>query len=277
MNSSYGSVAVETLSNDHFNIMTPHIPQASMSPETAHAPNVDQTNSPPSHLSGRRSPGSPPSRTHPPSYLNPRSCITCRKRKVRCDKTHPCSNCSKAGIECIFPGPGRAPRRSKKPPDTELLARLRRLEGVVQSLGKGIDGEELEVKDEGTKEKERIPHQTTGTNGNLNGADRGLPASFTSKPEYPGGFPEQQGAEEIATEFGRLVVSDGRSRYVSNRFWTTLTEEVCCLSKSLDETCFGSLPRVGPVEPKVNSGPSALACVGYCRNQIRRSRSYKRK
>ncbi|KAK1837621.1 fungal specific transcription factor domain-containing protein, partial [Colletotrichum chrysophilum] len=38
--------------------------------------------------------------------LNPRSCVTCRRRKVRCDKQMPCSNCRRAVIQCIFPAPG---------------------------------------------------------------------------------------------------------------------------------------------------------------------------
>ncbi|RAO71254.1 uncharacterized protein BHQ10_007266 [Talaromyces amestolkiae] len=69
------------------------------------------------------------------SNLNLRSCVTCRRRKVRCNKREPCSNCVKAGIECVFPGPGRAPRKQRRPPDVEVLSRLRRLEGVVESLG----------------------------------------------------------------------------------------------------------------------------------------------
>ena len=30
-------------------------------------------------------------------------------------------------------------------------------------------------------------------------------------------------------EFGRLVVDEGRSRYVSNKFWNSLSEEVSCM------------------------------------------------
>src|SRR2546423_9690011 len=45
--------------------------------------------------------------------LNPRSCITCRRRKVKCNKVNPCSNCVKQNIRCEFPSPGRAPRRRK--------------------------------------------------------------------------------------------------------------------------------------------------------------------
>src|SRR2546423_9052138 len=74
------------------------------------------------------------------AHLNQRSCVTCRRRKVRCDKIHPsCTNCSKAGIECVFPGPGRAKRKTRKPQDAELLARLKKLEGVIQSLGAQVE------------------------------------------------------------------------------------------------------------------------------------------
>lgn len=45
--------------------------------------------------------------------LNPRSCITCRRRKVSCDNLMPCSRCKRAQIACIFPPPGR--RRARRP------------------------------------------------------------------------------------------------------------------------------------------------------------------
>ncbi|KAH7175244.1 hypothetical protein EDB81DRAFT_895687 [Dactylonectria macrodidyma] len=39
---------------------------------------------------------------------NQRSCTTCRRRKVKCNKERPCSNCIRNGVDCIFPPPGRA-------------------------------------------------------------------------------------------------------------------------------------------------------------------------
>ena len=181
------------------------------------------------------------------SRLNPRSCVTCRKRKVRCDKTEPCTNCRKAGIECIFPSPGRAPRRSKKPPDAELLARLKRLEGVVQKLGKGPDGEDLSPEAGGEKSPE-ISKDTSSTNGE-NGTARynrqseptrnhdcvtygrntntlwSIEAGNNTSPaEKLDRF--KQFSHYKSQESGRLVVGEGRSRYVSNSFWAGLTEEV---------------------------------------------------
>lgn len=163
---------------------------------------------------------------HPPPLLNPRSCTTCRKRKVRCDKRHPCANCSKANVECIFPGPGRAPRRSRKPPDTELLARLRRLEGVVQSLGKGLEDDGGSIEASGTDMEPFKPaaYAFGEDDANLKSCPLshvdGIFGLHTANREH-------QESEKMFKEFGRLTVDGGRSRYVSNKFWVSLSEEVC--------------------------------------------------
>ena len=43
------------------------------------------------------------------------------------------------------------------------------------------------------------------------------------------------GTAGVAKEFGRLVVEDGRSRYVSNKFWSSLSEEVMEMRDILDD------------------------------------------
>ncbi|KLU82374.1 fungal specific transcription factor domain-containing protein [Magnaporthiopsis poae ATCC 64411] len=89
----------------------------------------------------------------PDDSLNPRSCVTCRRRKVKCDKLQPCTNCRRAHIFCVFPAPGRAPRRPRlrdgnaplamKPHsserEAELMKRLRKLEGIVEELSGQIE------------------------------------------------------------------------------------------------------------------------------------------
>lgn len=142
------------------------------------------------------------------AVLNPRSCVTCRRRKVRCNKLYPCSNCQKAHIDCIFPAPGRAPRRPRKPPDGELLARLRRLEGVVHSLGVQVDDED----------------------GEPSGNDKAASNSSAQVKHEPGVDTEVIGdvnTNSLNESFGRLVIDErGRSRYVNNRFWAALSNEV---------------------------------------------------
>jgi hypothetical protein len=136
---------------------------------------------------------------------NPRSCVTCRRRKVKCDKKQPCSNCVRAKIECVFPGPGRAPRKSRKPPDGELLDRLRRLEGVVQTLNAQVEEHEQEA-----AERESKP------------ASSGCPNS----PRASSTVAVDNSVEGLENRFGRLVVDHGRSRYINNSFWASLNNEV---------------------------------------------------
>ncbi|KAG9251562.1 uncharacterized protein F5Z01DRAFT_627166 [Emericellopsis atlantica] len=77
------------------------------------------------------------------------SCVNCRRRKLRCERREPCSNCVRSKIECHFPVTGRIPRRSRdatssKNPaqkQAELMGRLRRLEAVVTEMaGQMEDG-----------------------------------------------------------------------------------------------------------------------------------------
>ncbi|KAI9802452.1 MAG: hypothetical protein M1825_002837 [Sarcosagium campestre] len=141
---------------------------------------------------------------------NPRSCVTCRRRKVKCDKRSPCHNCAKAHIPCIFPGPGRAPRRSKKAPDGELLARLQRLEGAVKELSG--DGDEPDATTAGRS----VDYQAIG-----NGDDPDVHRPLTNN---------------LDRRIGRLVIDEGKSRYVSSAFWANLSEEVDDIKGILNET-----------------------------------------
>ena len=63
-----------------------------------------------------------------------RSCRRCSQKKIRCDKSQPCASCIKSASECIFPGPGRAQRRKKRPLKAQLVSRLKSLEKEVQVL-----------------------------------------------------------------------------------------------------------------------------------------------
>ena len=149
-----------------------------------------------------------------PSHSSPhfatRSCVTCRHRKVRCGRSDPCSNCVKAGIECIFPAPGRERRDSRKPQDAELVARLKQLEGVIKSLGGQVDDETGGQQDTGavsdTHEGSDVHRKEISMNDNKSSA--GSPNS-------------------VDKHLGRLVINDGQSQYVSDSFWANTGDEVC--------------------------------------------------
>lgn len=194
----------------------------------------------------------------PSERLNPRSCVTCRRRKVRCDKHMPCSNCRRAQIPCIFPAPGRAPRRPRPkdpnaPPkqpsserEIELMKRLRKLEGIVEELSGQIEVETAR----NHSSSGNSPEATANNSGDLNTPSSGhrleRADSVAAGSSHSQGSPLQAGEgrpspynfnsssgnllqrqDSVNKKFGRLVINDhGRTRYVSSAFWSKITDEV---------------------------------------------------
>ncbi|KAI0408646.1 hypothetical protein F4802DRAFT_548346 [Xylaria palmicola] len=81
------------------------------------------------------------------------SCVTCRSRKLRCDKVKPvCTRCAKANGDCVYPESRRKPafrRRNVK----ELEERLAQVEGLLRQAretglpvaGAGVDDGLLDI------------------------------------------------------------------------------------------------------------------------------------
>ena len=135
---------------------------------------------------------------------------------MKCNKEFPCSNCVRGHTECKFPAPGRAPRRPKKPQDGELLARLRKLEGVVQSLGANVNADG-DLRDSPTKEKSNdLPAEVPQKEKSQEQEDRDR--KLEADREIHG--------SSIDRAFGRLIIDEGKSRFVSNLFWANLSDEV---------------------------------------------------
>lgn len=61
------------------------------------------------------------------------SCLTCRQRKVKCDRRNPCANCTKTATQCSFIPPVRGKRVRRIAPKEGLHAKLRRYEAMVKS------------------------------------------------------------------------------------------------------------------------------------------------
>lgn len=163
-----------------------------------------------------------------------RTCALCRQRKVKCDRNQPCSNCVRAGCECIYPtGRGRAPKRSRRAVDTQLVDKLARLETIIQRLASenasnlgegavsanpraektpGASGSPPDSKPGSTQETPMTQHDTTALE----------EALATSAPT----------ACSITSQFGRLMIDKKKSYYVSNPLWATMAQEVrienCC-------------------------------------------------
>jgi hypothetical protein len=85
------------------------------------------------------------------------------------------------------------------------MDRLKRLEGVVQSLNAQVEEHEQEA---ANRERQGSSDER------LNGSESPSVA-------------EDNSVEGLESRFGRLVVDRGRSRYINNSFWASLNNEVC--------------------------------------------------
>ncbi|KFY79619.1 hypothetical protein V499_01405 [Pseudogymnoascus sp. VKM F-103] len=63
-----------------------------------------------------------------------RSCQLCHQRKIRCDKTLPCSNCVRGHTSCHYPGNERKARRPHKTTITDVASRVTKLERVIAAM-----------------------------------------------------------------------------------------------------------------------------------------------
>jgi hypothetical protein len=174
----------------------------------------------------------PPSSVRAVPSLKLRSCVTCRQRRVRCDKESPCSNCRRAGIACVVPSSDRPPRWARRLEalakntaashspavgDTDLgnagaVERIRHLENLVKELRGQL---------------EQTHEAAHSSNATLSGVN------------LSGSFPQHLGAEHdtetplaaktnsVQKQFGRLVLQNAsHSRYISSGFWSEVSDEV---------------------------------------------------
>ena len=137
-----------------------------------------------------------------PAHKAPRSCLICHRRKIKCDREFPCSNCSRGDVLCVYPGPERPARKPPRTKIGEVMNRLARLERTVSALSQrslaGEDGEAF-------KSEKAMPSAPTDT-------DVGIPAT-----------PEPTGEVLFKDEYG--------GTYMNNTLLTRIMEEV---SKSYD-------------------------------------------
>lgn len=151
-----------------------------------------------------------------------RSCVTCRTRKVRCDKESPCSNCRRANIPCVLPSTDRPPRWARRlgrnginasgtttasnvPP--EAMERIRHLESLVKDLSGQLE------------------RANAGSSSGV-----GSPASSSHDPitDLQRENSPTSNTGSVQRSFGRLVLQDSsKSRYVSSGFWSRVNDEVC--------------------------------------------------
>ncbi|KAH7111730.1 hypothetical protein B0J13DRAFT_576554 [Dactylonectria estremocensis] len=160
-----------------------------------------------------------------------RNCICCKERKVHCDRRLPCSNCTKAHRESVFPTTGRIlrqPRRVRPEPTTmtrrqmDLVDQIRRLEDMVGHLHARYNGKQTDQEEDCTKKETPIREDMDqAEDGSYidTPSDSGLGSSLLLRQRRlkpPGGLPK----------VGIMVHKDRGRLYIGDRFWATLQQEL---------------------------------------------------
>lgn len=68
------------------------------------------------------------------SATTERSCATCRRRKVRCDKKCPCTPCTRGGHTCSYPPKEPRAPRVRKATINDVASRISRLEQTLTTI-----------------------------------------------------------------------------------------------------------------------------------------------
>ena len=174
------------------------------------------------------------------------SCVNCRRRKVRCDRRHPCAPCSRNKTECVFPVSGRIPRRSRDSnplkkstqKQTELLGRLRRLEAMVGDLGSQVEHVAAVNEDDLPLESlVSAANATSATPSETVRPDHGLARNSQTVYGNPrmtlddvdtasSGANDALESSQVSNQSGGLVVTNNGDIVVDDRFWTVFCKEV---------------------------------------------------
>ncbi|KAJ5594400.1 uncharacterized protein N7459_000608 [Penicillium hispanicum] len=142
----------------------------------------------------------------PSNSSKPYSCVICHKRKVKCDRQEPCSNCAKANAECIYQPPP-PPRRRKR---------------------------ERDANDSGPQEHGKSLRRTSRAS---------LPHRHEKRSSFP---VESHRAvpEPRQRESGRMIMKEGNSVYIDNSLWTSVSQELPNAADVLDDASSGDSDSV---------------------------------
>lgn len=120
------------------------------------------------------------------------SCQRCRARKIKCDRSEPCSTCARSGETCVYPSRRQSRTRKSRKADLEVLrSRVTQLEELLSDV--------------------TTHHSPTHT------LDREIESSAVSGTTIPVSTPE----------VGDLISHGESIQYHSVYHWASACEKVC--------------------------------------------------
>ena len=178
-----------------------------------------------------------------PNARNPRTCVTCKRRKVKCDRISPCGNCIKAQIPCKYPPPGRAPRQPRRGTRLPEKGNLPELVDQVWALMARTMEQSVNPETAALKQFHDNPFPSKPREGAAMGEQSkkptavrvvGMDESTGSRSEPglrdttldSGPSKAQPGTQPAGRALGQLVLGEGKSQYIPSPFWASMSE-VC--------------------------------------------------
>lgn len=182
---------------------------------------------------------SPPSNTNSPDNQYrivrkrnrvPLSCAPCRHRKLKCNRGHPCDNCSRRGDvdSCTYAAPSNRKKAAQSPSSTtpdEMQNRIDRLEGLVLSLmtnGPQSAGPVAAVaalaqtKSTPASDMSRISSNLTIDTGDSNHDD--MEEDMDDR--------DDRDVDHVAKSIGVMKVDGGKNMFISEAHWFSILAEI---------------------------------------------------
>ncbi|KAJ5891462.1 uncharacterized protein N7473_007690 [Penicillium subrubescens] len=168
------------------------------------------------------------------------SCTACRFRKLKCDRSYPCTNCKKRGEAGTCTYVGRGPRgkaQHGRSSPTLVQDRLQHLENLVMSLSQK------------KRPAESVIDFNTGSSDSTNAYD--TPPSVGDRE-----------TKQSPTETGTLVVKDESISYIDSADWRAVLEEIHGVKEYIAEH---EISDQEDFEDGLGEGPSPALLLGMSR------------
>lgn len=140
------------------------------------------------------------------------SCVSCHKRKVKCDRLEPCGYCARHDEDCVYQDP-LPPRKRKRPADSEEVLRARRQLYETQQRSEATVSENQEPLIPPREDPNNINgHQRTETGpspGTASVTPQGSTLADALRDASRGPTPGSQNTHD-----GRLITDRGKTRYL---------------------------------------------------------------
>ncbi|KAF2436391.1 hypothetical protein EJ08DRAFT_578598 [Tothia fuscella] len=161
----------------------------------------------------------------------PLSCAPCRHRKLKCNRGHPCDNCTKRADSeaCTYAAPGArkkvgTPNSSNGGSPDEMQNRIDRLESLVLSL---MTNGSQSAGPAAANAALATTARTTGSS--MSGSSAGYPLDVDSvkeEAEMPQDGEEHDPVEQVSQSMGVMKVDSNRNIFASEQHWYSILAEI---------------------------------------------------